>query len=147
MKTTRLSFLVPLCAVVLLSFVSGCGSGAPTEDGPPRIPVSGKVSLDGTPIDGGMITFVPKDQNFRPTGGPIENGEYSVPREKGGNAGSYLVQITWPRPTGKKVNDPDTGEMVDVMQESVPKTYNTASTLEVTLSEDNNVHNFELKSK
>ncbi len=146
MKILQSAFWLPLCTAALAGVLIGCGS-EPAYDGPPRIPISGKVTLDGQPIDGGTISFLPQNQDQRPAGGPIVNGEYSVPREKGGNEGRYRVQINWLKPTGQKVKDSDTGGMVDVAKESVPSQFNTASTLEVTLSEENNVHNFDLKSK
>jgi hypothetical protein len=146
MQTTRIPLLTPLCALALCCFLSGCGgSEKPVGDGgPPRIPVSGKITYDGKPIDGGTIAFDPKAEGLRPTGGPIVNGEYNVPLEKGGNAGPYLIKISWPQPTGKKFKDDDTGEMMDEMKEAIPKKYNEASTLEVTLSEEDHVFDYDL---
>jgi hypothetical protein len=136
-----------LCGFGICLLLLGCGTDEGAYDGPKRIPVSGKVTFDGQPVDGGTITFLPKQEGIRPTGGQILNGEYNVPEEKGGNEGTYLVQINWRQPTGKQVQDADTGEMVDVLQETIPKKYHEESSLDVKLSPENNVHNFDLTSK
>jgi len=48
----------------------------------------------------GTISFLPADgADIRISGGPIENGEYVVPEEKGANAGKYRVEIRWSKKT------------------------------------------------
>jgi hypothetical protein len=136
-----------LCGLALCGALIGCKKPEEAYDGPDRIPVSGKVTLDGTALANGTITFLPKDEGIRPFGGQIENGEYNIPEQKGGNAGAYFVQITSKKPTGKQRQDEDTGQMVDIVEEAIPKKYNTESTEEVKLSDDNNVFNYDLTSK
>ncbi len=144
MKRMRLSPFLSLTTIAICCFLSGCGDKKPVDTGPPRIPVSGKVTLDGKPLENGTISFEPKAEGLRPTGGPIENGTYNVPQEKGGNAGLYLVKISWLKPTGEKVANPDAGGGV---KEVIPQKYNVASTLEETLSPEKHEFNFDLKSK
>ncbi|HTN76801.1 MAG TPA: hypothetical protein VL096_16190 [Pirellulaceae bacterium] len=45
-----------IAGVVLLLFVTGCGTG-----GPATSPVSGKVVQGGKPVEGGSLTFAPAD--------------------------------------------------------------------------------------
>ena len=52
-----------LC-MMLLVFTAGCGKGRPS-----RVPVAGRVTIDGKPLDRGYIRFVP--QGARPSGGQI----------------------------------------------------------------------------
>ncbi|MBN2581384.1 MAG: hypothetical protein JXB10_20550 [Pirellulales bacterium] len=51
--------------VLLTSFFAGCGDGRPK-----RVPVSGRVLIDGRPLEVGFIRVVP--QKGRPATGPIE---------------------------------------------------------------------------
>lgn len=69
MKRSAVFGLVCLLAVALLS---GCGDGRPR-----RVPVSGRVTIDGKPIPCGTIRFIPKDA--RPAMGQIgQDGRYSM---------------------------------------------------------------------
>ena len=134
-----------VCGLLLGVALVGCGGGG--YDGPPRIPLTGKVSLDGEPIDGGSISFIPQSDKQRVAGGPIVAGAYSLPEEQGANEGSYRVEIRWPRPTGKKFKDSDTGEMLDQVDEAVPMKYNGKSELTADVSAEKTTFDFDLKSK
>ncbi|QDT55141.1 hypothetical protein Pan44_31830 [Caulifigura coniformis] len=127
----------------LLSF-TGCGPGQAYE-GASRFPLSGKVTFDGKPVDGGSISFIPTTESNRVSGAPISQGTYTVPEEKGANAGEYRVEIRWPQPTGKKYKDPDTLEMLSEFKESVPKKYNEQSELKAEVSDANRTFDFDLK--
>ncbi|MCA9072474.1 MAG: hypothetical protein KDA84_26300 [Planctomycetaceae bacterium] len=131
---------------VLGFFVTGCGKDAAYE-GPPRVALSGRVTIDGQTVDGGTISFIPQSPNLRVTGGPISNGLYSIVEEKGAHEGGYRVEIRCPKPNGKKFKDSDTGEMKDQLVESVPAKFNTKSTLSVSVSPQNSTLHFDLKSK
>jgi hypothetical protein len=50
--------------LLLLLFVVGCGDGRPS-----RVPISGRVTIDGEPLTTGNITIVPA--NARPASGKI----------------------------------------------------------------------------
>lgn len=80
-----------LTAALLLC---GCGGGM---DGPTRYPVSGTVTFDGKPVPKGFITLTPnhaKGNSGPGGGGPIKDGTYSIPEEKGVVGGQYLIKIT-----------------------------------------------------
>ncbi len=80
----------PLCFVLLLSCVLfGCGSGNPLG----RLAVSGKVMLDGEPLECGSIEFAPRQHTGVGSGAVITNGNYSIPTQKGLPPGKYLVRI------------------------------------------------------
>jgi hypothetical protein len=135
------------CLAGLSLAVLGCGSD-PAYKGDSRVPLSGRVTLDGDPIDGGTITFIPADGKQRVAGGSIVNGMYSIPEEKGANQGVYRIEIRWPKPNGKKLPDSDTGEMKDEVTEAVPPKFNTQSSLTATISaKEANPLDFDLKSK
>ncbi len=74
---------------MLVSSIAGCGSGGL------GVAVSGKVSLDGQPIQDGTIQFVPIEGTQGPTaGGTIKEGAYSIPRDGGPVPGKYRVEIS-----------------------------------------------------
>jgi hypothetical protein len=105
---------------------AGCGGG----DGIPREPVSGKVTLDGTPLETGLITFTPDDPSKPAVGTAIKNGRYSIGRAEGPAPGPHRVGISSTKPTGKKLKSVDfPGTFVDEMRESVPAQYNVDSRL------------------
>lgn len=106
----------------------GCGAEPPYE-GKQRYPISGTVTFQGEPVDGGMIAFVPQEGALNPAGGPIIDGKFEVSEEKGPNAGNYRVQISWMKPTGKQIHDDDSGEMIDEVKEVIPAKYNGATEL------------------
>ncbi len=134
--------------LTLLIGLPGCG-GAPAESGPARYPLSGKVTLDGQPVESGSISFLPPTEQapVRVSGGTITAGAYSVPKEKGANAGSYRVEIRALKPTGKKVKDPDLGGEKDVMVEAIPAKFNEKSILTAEVAADKTTFDFALQSK
>jgi hypothetical protein len=64
-----------LVAALALVVVVGCGGS-----GVKKVSVTGSVSLDGTPLEKGTITFVPADKSAQggTAGGEITNGKFSV---------------------------------------------------------------------
>lgn len=139
-----------LLVVLALAFAcfAGCGKD-PTYDGQQRFPISGTVSFDGQPVDGGMISFVPEAGDSNPSGGPILNGKFELPEEQGPNQGRYRVAVVWRKPTGKKRQDSDSGEPIDEVKQIIPPKFNGATTLYATVTDDSekNVFSFDLKSK
>lgn len=87
---------------VLVCFVAlGCsGEGR----GAKRAAARGTVTVDGEPVESGMIQFTPSEGNTGPVAGAvIENGKYSVGRKQGPVVGTNLVEISGTRMTGKKI--------------------------------------------
>jgi hypothetical protein len=71
-------------ASTLMSLVlAGCGGGG--------IKLSGKVTLDGQPLESGSVTFSPEDGQGQPVGGGIEEGEFTV---VGLTPGKKRVKVT-----------------------------------------------------
>jgi len=134
-----------LTTSVLIGMCIGCGTGGAAS----RAPVEGKVTLDGTPVQDGSITFVPTGGTKGPSaGGPIQGGRYSLPAADGPVVGRHRVEIRAPQPTGKKLPDPyQPGKTVDQVLDAVPERYNTASTLERDVNSGRNVIDFELTTR
>lgn len=144
------TFRLPAVCVIGMSLLAiGCGGGGPADSGPTRYALTGKVTLDGMPLDGGTISFLPPGETdaLRVSGGPITNGTFSIPREKGANEGTYRVEIRSRKPSGKKVPDPDMGGMIDVMVEAVPPRFNDKSELKEQVGPGKTEFEFTLISK
>ena len=134
-----------LCGVALCVVWAGCSKQ--DYPGPLRIPLSGKVSYDGEPVDVGSISFLPASGGEqRVSGGYIADGAYDVPEAQGANLGKYRIEIRWQKLTGKMVREAQTGEMVEQRKEGLPPKFNTNSELTVDVTEDRTTYDFELKS-
>ena len=128
----------------LLAVAVGCG-------GPHRGAVTGEVTLDGQPIEGGQISFIPTDGTTgQPAWGKIEGGRYSIPAAEGPAVGTSRVEIRWNRKTGKKIPavppaPPDT--MIELTAEAVPTRYNAQSELTAEVQQGKNTFDFKLQSQ
>jgi hypothetical protein len=121
-----------------LMLMSGCGGGA-SYDGPERAAVSGQVTLDGTPLPFGSISFMGAEGGRNASTG-IANGQYSIPAESGPNLGKYRVTIL-----GYQQAPPeDAGDEASAGQQVVPPQYNANTTLEVQITAGENTHSFAL---
>jgi hypothetical protein len=142
-KIRQLTLLI--VAGGLSSGIAGCGSSSP-----PRVAVSGTVTLDGRPIEQGAIAFVPTADSKQPSAGAeIAAGEYSIPAASGPSAGKYKVEIRWSKPTGKQIelgSPAPPGTLVDEVKEAVPAKYNSKTTLEEVLEPGENAVHFDLTS-
>jgi hypothetical protein len=141
---TGLSLVVAIC-------LTGCG-GAGSSDLDRHV-VSGKVTLDGTPVENGTIQFTPAEKLDREivSGTSIKNGAYALPAEGGLPAGTYRVAISASTPLPPTPTDPDAAmkaaENPVVAKELIPAKYNTKSELTVEVaSKGSTVKDFELTS-
>jgi hypothetical protein len=126
----RRTWLVALVGVGVLA-AAGCGSSN-------RGAVKGKVTVNGSPLEAGDISFVPIDASLGPTAGAvITNGEYAIAAARGPVAGEYVVRINAFGKTGKKIWDgmgddkaPDSQKnFVEEVKPLIPPRYNDQSEL------------------
>lgn len=105
--------------------------------------VGGRVTLDGRPIDGGQISFLPETAGRRPAWTKITGGRYEIGRAARLAPGRHRVEIRWLRPTGRKqpALPPATGES-EVLEEAMPRHCNDESTLAATLVAGRNSADF-----
>jgi hypothetical protein len=135
--------MMAMVAVALTA--AGCGSG----DGIPRHTVSGKVTLDGKPLEDGQITFTPELAGNPAAGATIKAGAYRLGRSEGPAAGPHRVNIWARRPTGKKTpSDVEPGTFVEETREIIPNRYNVNSELKADIKDSGgNRFDFALTSK
>jgi hypothetical protein len=113
--------------------ISGCGG--PT-DGLVHHSVSGEVTLEGQPLDGATIVFVPIGFEGPPVGGVIQAGSYSIPTRDGPIRGEYATSIYAKKKTGKTFPDPNNaGEMIEESFETIPARYNIKTELKASVTE------------
>jgi hypothetical protein len=134
--------VIRVVLVFVAAAVSGCSQGAS---------VQGNVTIDGQPMDGGRIFFLPDGEpNGRPTAhGTLAGGKYCISASEGLKPGKHRVEIVWHKPPpGKEHLKPgDPGFTTDNLVQTIPKAYNAETTLFEELKAGANRHNFELKSK
>lgn len=109
--------------------------------------VQGKVTLDGEPVALGNIVFLPIGGAGTKGSAPVEQGAYTIPATDKLAPGSYRVEISWHKPTGRKVASADPGIMMDETREVVPPKYNSDSTLKVEIGSGKVEQDFALTSK
>ena len=61
--------------------------------------------------------------------------------------GKYRVEISWRKPTGRKIPSADPGVIIDETREAVPAKYNSESTLTVEIGSGDVEQNFVLTTK
>ncbi|MFO0928491.1 MAG: hypothetical protein U0736_15950 [Gemmataceae bacterium] len=124
-------------ASFILVLLSGCGKPS----------VSGTVTLDGKPVDGGVISFVADGTN-KQANADIVGGKYDFGAKPGPTAGKNKVEILWNKKTGRKIPVPgDPGNMTDESVQAIPAQYNSASTLTADVKSGANKLDFTLTSR
>ena len=123
-------FLVALPAIL----ATGCSSG-------PRLAVSGTVKYKGQLLDQGRIEFHRPSGKGTQSGDVIQNGRYSIPRDKGLLPATYEVRIFSYDQKGPKL-EAIPGEAGLGFKERIAKKYNTESTLKAEVKPGNTTFDF-----
>jgi hypothetical protein len=128
--------------LVVVVLLAGCARG-----GPERASVSGRVYVDGQPLETGSINFVRADGTGPTAGSAIEGGEFRVERSKGPLVGTNRVEIRGNRKSGRKVPNPmSPKDMMDELVEAIPAEFNSKSTLTWEIQSGHNTRDFEVPS-
>jgi hypothetical protein len=114
----------------------------------PREAVSGKVTLDGKPLERGTISFLPATQSPTPGMVSIVGGSYSMPKAYGLVPGSYKVSISSSDSTGPAEKFGDVpGKTPPPPKELIPTRYNSDTTLTAEVKQGaSNSFDFDLTS-
>ena len=121
--------VVCVCGLGLL-VLAGCDRGSD------RQALEGTVTLDGAPLAEGSITLRPLPGTRGPTaGGKINEGKFLISAEGGTFVGTFRVEITASRKTGRKVKDPMLGHEMDETVQFIPVRYNRQSKLTAVVTE------------
>lgn len=135
-------FVLVALAALTFTVSAGCGS----KDTIKTVEVSGKVTIDGQPIERGVITFVAANGDTPTAGGTIENGQYkaTIP------PGEKIVLVLGNKLVGKEPEYegvPDS-PMRDKYERITPEAYNVAhvSPLRANVTGPQQDLNFDLSS-
>lgn len=143
-----------LLTVAILVGLVGCGGTEQSKKLPTTAPVTGKVTLDGQPVEGIVVTFVPtgETKGIECVGRTDASGKY-VPKQIRGNEGippgTYKVVFSRLMRGGKPVAADATAGDGGIMIESLPAKYSnpTATKQTATVAAAGNQLDFELTSK
>lgn len=88
--------VVGFVMAVAMLFVHGCGGGD-SRNLPATVPASGYVYLDGSPVEGAAVVFIPEDIQSGNPAQAITNGQgffdLQIEGKKGAVPGRYVVQV------------------------------------------------------
>lgn len=131
-----------ISALIVCGLCCGCGEGS--SDTPETSSVTGKVTLDDTPLEGATVMFAPKAGGRTSIGTTDNNGHYELNYSistKGAVPGAYTVTIrTATTTSGEDGNDIE-------VPEKLPPKYHDKSELTADVAEGENTIDFPLKSK
>ena len=108
-----------------LSLLLGCGG----PSGPTLHPVAGHVTMDGTPLSGARVLFIPQGDTQGHGGDGVTgaNGEYEITaarlNSKGLPAGTYKIVVTRQRMPDGSIPPPDVPPIESDAKETVPEPY------------------------
>lgn len=142
-----------MMAVVLAAVAVAAAPGCQTGDDLPRHAVSGRVQLDGKPLESGAIQFLPVEGGSSggvPVSGGtvIQDGAYEIGREKGLTPGTYRVSITSAAGGTSPPADEAPGPALPPAKDLIPAKYNVQSTLKAEVKANGpNTFDFDLNSK
>lgn len=118
MKNSSVSFVVGVLGLAVLMLPAlGCGEARK------EVKVTGKVTVDGVPIEKGAITFLSDANDGPSSGGIITNGEYVASVAPG----SKIVMVIGSKVTGERLRlegVPDSGK-VESLETVTHANYNT----------------------
>src|SRR5262245_39016229 len=82
---------IAIAFTAILIFATGCGDGLP-----PRVPVSGKVTIDGQPVTFGSVRFVPAGGGRQATAQIDKDGSFTLTAYEPGDGcvpGTHRVAV------------------------------------------------------
>jgi hypothetical protein len=134
----RLQFVALAVGALVLSLAAGCGGGG-KADLPKLVPVSGTVTLDGKPLAGAMVSFIPtgatpgRSMFYGATGA---DGRYELvydEKHKGAPEGQFMVLCNkWVMPDGSDFpRDSKVAPMDGGARELLPPRYSLDGTSEL----------------
>ncbi len=129
------------CAVVLIILSSATGCNLGNSDMPDLGRVTGKVTLDGSPLADAMVTFQPP--SGRPSIGKTDDqGQYALDymaNQPGAKVGTHKVMI-------RKEIEAKSSQGETIYKETLSPEYNRKTTLTAEIQPGPNTIDFELSS-
>ena len=118
---------------IAFCLLAGCGPSTGT--------VTGSITIDGQPLDSGVISFVPAEAGGDPATTNVAAGKYQLTT----TAGKKFVQISAPIVVGKrKEYEGEGAPLVEITDERLPPKYNSQTELNVEVKPGANAQDFAL---
>lgn len=132
---------------LIVPALSGCGS-----NGPPLGAVTGRVTLDGKPLSGAVLTFISQSEKGSPSyGGTDEQGHYSLMftnTKSGAMVGEHLVEIETTKVSAGEAKElVAQGMAAPAPYVAIPRKYKKPGALTAHVASGSNTIDFELTSK
>jgi len=127
-----------LCGLIVIgsTLLGGCGPATGT--------VSGSVTIDGKPLDKGVISYVPADNQGVPVTADVVDGKYELTAL----VGKKFVQISAPVVVGqRKEYDGEGAPLIDITDERLPPKYNSQTELTFELKAGANAKDWNIETK
>jgi hypothetical protein len=114
-----------------------------TSCGPQTSSISGTVTVDGAPLEKGVISYVAAEGQDPPATAEIAGGKYSVQT----TPGKKKVQLSAPRVIGKRkeYNSPDAPE-IEISEESLADKYHAQTELTFDAEPGSNSKDWQVES-
>jgi hypothetical protein len=142
---SRISWMFRISSVLVFTAMVGCGS-----DGPELARVQGKVTLDGKPVQGAVVTYVPVGGTAS-YGKTNSKGEYQLmftDSKYGAMIGSHSVELEVKRIPASELKEMKAeGQEVPTEFVDIPKKYRKAGALTAEVKRGSNEINFDMTSK
>ena len=105
--------------------------------------ITGVVTIDGQPLDKGVISYVPADSQGQPVTVNIVNGKYTLQAP----TGQKYVQVSAPTVVDrrKEYDGPD-APLVEITDERLPPKYNSQTELTFEVKAGDNAKDWAVKS-
>lgn len=133
MPRARRFVALHLALLLGLASLTGCGPSTGT--------VAGAVTIDGQPLDSGVISFVPAEEGGTPVTTNVVGGKYELTT----TTGKKIVQVSAPVVVGKRkeYEGPD-APLVEITEERLPPKYNSQTELNCEVKAGKSVQDFTL---
>ena len=143
MKYSRVLYSLVSCSILLTSI--GCGN-----DGPELAEVTGVVTVDGQPVAGAVLTFVPTAGGSPSYGGTDNTGNYRLmftDSKYGAMLGEHEVEIATNKPSAAEIAEMKAaGQSVNENFVAIPKQYRKKGALTAKVERKRNKVDFTLKT-
>ncbi len=126
--------LIASLSTAALATLCGCGPSAGT--------VSGNVTLDGRPLEQGIISFSAAEGTAPPVTADIVGGKYSAEMI----AGKKHVQLSASKVIGTRKNDSPGAPPDEILEEQIPPKYNSESQLSLDVKPGSNEKDWAVES-
>ncbi len=140
------SKLLHSLGILVVFFVVGCG-----QSGPQLADVSGVVRLDGKPVAGATLTYIPVEPGGSPSYGATDvNGKYTLrftARQNGALLGEHQVEISTAKLSKSELEELKAAGQEPPEYVKIPKKYQSGGELRSTVKKGSNKIDFDLTSK